>query len=45
MPPAPRHLLLYLCTTAGVAAGVAALSSVADPLQLLRPAQFYSPMY
>jgi hypothetical protein len=45
MRSAAENLLLFLCATAAVAAAAAALNFVVDPLQLLRPARFYSPMY
>jgi hypothetical protein len=40
-----KNLLRFLCTCAAVLAGAGALNFLVDPLQLLRPARGFVPMY
>ena len=40
-----RDLLQFVCATLAVIAMAVALNFIVDPLQLLRPARFYHPMY
>ena len=45
MSTASKNLLQFLGASAAVILAAAALNFVIDPLQLLRPARFYQPMY
>ena len=45
MTNSAKNLLRFLCTSAAVLAGAAALNFVVDPLQLFRPARLFAAMY
>ena len=45
MSTAPKKLLRFLCASAFVIIGAAALNFVVDPLQLFRPARLFAAMY
>ncbi len=45
MNQAASNIIRLLCVSAVIVAAAAALNFIVDPLQLLRPARFYTPMY